>query len=225
MFWAVPSEPPNCGAPAWELKDTQDVQTPDSNNIWWGLGGNVGSRRVNVDHVYEVQILKQFFEDHINVAFDCDDVKTLFDQTDHNHLPGTRLNTIFAQLASYTNPDFLGMDSTLNGLKGGFWNREIGGQLPNLPLVLPDGLSNKQALVDLTVIMEMLNDPDVQNLFENTNSRIYQAFRGIDNLISYCHNLCCYFMDHNQVPMQPTWALSYSTWINAKISTQNSILQ
>ena len=31
---------------------------------------------------------------------------------------GTRLNTIFAQLASFENPDFLGMDAGLNSLKG-----------------------------------------------------------------------------------------------------------
>ena len=31
---------------------------------------------------------------------------------------GTRLNTIFAQLPSYDNPDFLGMDAALNRLKG-----------------------------------------------------------------------------------------------------------
>jgi hypothetical protein len=31
---------------------------------------------------------------------------------------GTRLNTTFAQLPSYQNPDFLGMDAGLNSFKG-----------------------------------------------------------------------------------------------------------
>lgn len=41
----------------------------------------------------------------------------MFDVPDVGRV-GTRLNTIFAQLPSYDNPDFLGMDAALNRLKG-----------------------------------------------------------------------------------------------------------
>ncbi len=64
-------------------------------------------------------MLDEFFAAQITagIGITCDDVTTLFDVPDVGRV-GTRLNTIFAQLPSYDNPDFLGMDAALNRLKG-----------------------------------------------------------------------------------------------------------
>lgn len=71
----------------------------------------------NDTRVDEKGTLDEFFQDQISAGFTCPNVQALFDP------PGsmngeTRLNKIFAQLASFENPDFLGMDAGLNGLKG-----------------------------------------------------------------------------------------------------------
>lgn len=64
--------------------------------------------------------------------------------------------------------------------------------------------------------MSMNHDVNVWSLFENTNTRIYQAFQGIDVLIE--DEARCGTPD----PMSATWASAYSTWITDKISSQNS---
>lgn len=65
----------------------------------------------------EPSILNEFFAAQIGAGFICIDITALFDVADGS-TGGTRLNTIFAQLPSLTNLDFLGMDAALNRLKG-----------------------------------------------------------------------------------------------------------
>ena len=67
----------------------------------------------------EARIVDESFAAQIVAGFTCTDVTTLFDVTD-TAAPSnrTRLNTIFVQLSSYQNPDFLGMDKKYNGFKG-----------------------------------------------------------------------------------------------------------
>ncbi len=67
--------------------------------------------------VDEKGTLDEFFQDQIAGGFTCPNIQALFDAP--GSMDGaTRLNKIFAQLASFENPDFLGMDAGLNGLKG-----------------------------------------------------------------------------------------------------------
>ncbi len=66
----------------------------------------------------EVGILDEFFAAQITTDFTCADITTLFDVPDTAARTGSRLNTFSAQLASYQNPDFLGMDKKYNGFKG-----------------------------------------------------------------------------------------------------------
>ena len=108
----------------------------------WKLGGT--GKSVNIDHVCkhlpvfrsmqveliplidEVSLLDEFLTVQVSAGITCGDISKLFDVSD-TASAGTRLNTIFAQLPSLTNPDFLGTDSTLNRLKGALWNPDLTG--------------------------------------------------------------------------------------------------
>lgn len=71
----------------------------------------------------------------------------------------------------------------------------------------------------------MVQDPKVKKLFEDTNTRIYQAFQGIDVLLKNKANC-------NQPvasaggggPLSATWAPAYSSWIANKVSSQNALI-
>lgn len=112
-YWAVPTNPAKClDAPAWTFMDSDSIAAFKPP---WKLGGD--GRSVNTDHVFEVSILDEFFTAQNLGGISCEEISAIFDIPDGS-TGGTRLNTIFAQLPSYTNPDFLGMDSALNNLKG-----------------------------------------------------------------------------------------------------------
>lgn len=163
-----------------------------------------------------MSLVDDFFAAQVAGGFTCADIATLFDVTD-GATGGTRLNSVFGQLASYTNPDFLGMDSALNGLKGSYWNAGLQGA-PKSPA---NANGYKQALANLAVVMSMANNAKIASLFEATNARIYQAFLGIDNVIKVdCGNM----KDHNGRPFSTTWANAYSTWITDKIASQNQLI-
>ena len=78
---------------------------------------NAKHEQLQIDHVFEVSLLDEFFAAQVAAGMGCDVVSALFDVPDLGRV-GTRLNTIFAQLPSYENPDFLGMDASMNRLKG-----------------------------------------------------------------------------------------------------------
>lgn len=135
-YWAVPTHGVGCAVPGWEFKNSADALAGG-----WGFGtkGSKG-QSLNVDHVCknlsllsrnyraietsadgchsdEVSLLDEFFGDQIAAGFTCANVTRLFDVPDGAN-SGTRLNSIFGQLASYENPDFLGMDTKYNSFKG-----------------------------------------------------------------------------------------------------------
>jgi len=236
-YWAVPTELPDCGGPDWVFRDTHAVQVPAApgDDIWQIGGSSSNQRIVNIDHVYEVQLLDQFFTSRITPAFNCTDISMLFDSPDWTDYDpsgpapltsvGTRLNTIFAQLASYEHPDFLGMDGDLNRLKGYLWNahtlQPFG--LQGMPLVV-DNLDYLNGLAAITVVMNMANNASIRGLFQSTNQRIYKAFAGIDEVIRHEDTRSCPLQDHNQLPMSATWASAYSKWMTDKISLQNLLI-
>jgi len=47
-YWAVPTQPPKCGAPGWAYLSTEQIAAA---NPPWALGGN--KKSVNIDHVCE----------------------------------------------------------------------------------------------------------------------------------------------------------------------------
>lgn len=235
-YWAVPTELPNCGCPDWVFKDTQAVQVPEPGGLIMQLGGSSSNAKIlNIDHVYEVQLLDEFFTSQITQAFDCTDISILFDPYDYtDHDPsdpssldsvGTKLSIVFSQLASYENPDFLGMDGDLNNLKGNLWHRLSLQQpfgLRGMPAVFANGGKDfLDGLAAITVVMEMANNATIRRLFQSTNERIYKAFAGIDEVIRQEDNRGCPLRDHNRLPMSATWASAYSVWMTDKISRQN----
>ena len=76
--------------------------------------------------VDEVSVLDEFFASQITAGFTCQDIATLFDVEDTENPGFTRLGTIFGQVASFTHPDFVGMDGALNALKGAVSNAGSG---------------------------------------------------------------------------------------------------
>ena len=75
-------------------------------------------KSLSLQNIDEISILDEFFTAQVQSgATSCEQITALFDVQDAAN-GGTRLNTIFAQLPSYINPDFVGMDKSLNGLKG-----------------------------------------------------------------------------------------------------------
>lgn len=134
-YWAVPTQGVGCAVPGWEFKNSADALAGG-----WGFGtkGSKG-KSLNVDHVCknlsvfsrncratgisadrdrldEISLLDEFFHDQIAAGFTCTNITRLFDVPDSANT-GTRLNSIFGQLASYENPDFLGMDTKYNSYK------------------------------------------------------------------------------------------------------------
>ena len=231
-YWAVPTQPPKCGAPGWEFMSTNDIgnyKTP------WKVGGK--GKSVNIDHVCEypplfrsmhveliplideVSLLDEFFTAQVSAGLTCGDISNLFDVPD-TASADTRLNTIFAQLPSLTNPDFVGMDSALNRLKGALWNPDLSGA----DLSMANSNAAIQSLSDLAVVMAMANNAAISKLFSNTNARIYQAFQGIDLLISAAQGCSNSVDDQERQPASNTWASAYSVWITGKVASQNNLI-
>ena len=127
---------------------------------------------------------------------------------------------IFGQLPSLINPDFLGMDSAINRLKGSFWNPGLTGA----DLKAPNGNAAVQALSNLAVVMSIANDAKVSGLFSATNARIYSAFLGVDALITSQERCSNPIEGSDGKPVEATWAASYKAFITNKIASQNDLI-
>ena len=68
----------------------------------------------------------------------------------------------------------------------------------------------------------MNQDVKVMSLFKNTNTRIYEAFQGIDALIVDKQNCGQPFVSAAESPISAIWGSIYSTWMTNKIASQNS---
>ncbi|KAL8832079.1 MAG: hypothetical protein Q9191_000501 [Dirinaria sp. TL-2023a] len=168
--------------------------------------------------VYEVSLLDEFFKAQIDAGFVCADVTNLFDLNDGN-TEGTRLNTVFDQLPSLTNPDFVGMDAALNRLKGSLWNPNLQGA----NLACANSNACIQSLSNIAVIMAIANNEKVKELFSASNGRIYAAFKGIDNIIDG-QAACGNPIKGANGDLKATWADAYSTWITDKIKSNNDVI-
>ncbi|MCJ1276831.1 hypothetical protein MMC21_004638 [Puttea exsequens] len=216
-YWAVPTSPPCNGAPGWFFYNTSALDADPDLSKRWTLGKVSGSKRfVNIDHVYEVSLLDEFFAAQFAAGFTCNDITTLFDVIESS-TGSTRLDYIFSQLASFAHPDFLGMDSKFNTLKGSLWNPGLQGYSINSK----NADAYQQQLSNLAVVLSMVRHPSTIVLFTNTNTRIYEAFGSIDQIISaqaHCNNS---FTNQAGNPMSATWAGAYKSWMTSYISGQN----
>lgn len=242
-FWAVPSDTPkgSCEAPSWNLIDSTTVLSKDTaiNPVGWHIGGN-DAYSVNIDHVFEVQLLNIFFYTRLmqqsttQYYISCDDIQKVFDQVDDNSQPelGTRLNVTFNKLASYENPELLGISGLLNTKKAGFFQYKFvqnpnNGQCPIRLAKNLDPVYTTTQLAQFALTLNILQNKAVWSLFEITNSRIYQQFQRVDQLIQYRADSDCAdkFLNAEGQPLAATWADSYSSWMTDKISAINTGLQ
>ena len=81
-----------------------------------------------------------------------------------------------------------------------------------------------QSLFNVALIMSIENDDKVKGLFQSTNNRIYNAFRGIDNLITQNENCGDPIKDAADKPMSATWGEAYTKYIEQKIASQNNLV-
>lgn len=81
-----------------------------------------------------------------------------------------------------------------------------------------------QSLFNMALIMSIENDNKVKELFQSTNNRIYNAFRGIDTLITQKENCGDPIKDAANNPMAATWGEAYTKYIEQKIATQNDLV-
>ena len=168
-----------------------------------------------------MSLLDGFFKAQFDNGFTCTDITTLFDHAD-GQTGGTRVNTIFAQLASLTNPDFLGISGSLNLFKGSLWNDGLAGSQSTLECKNPLACIN--ALSNLAVIFAIFNNQKLVELFSSTNARIYSAFKGIDVLITNENECSNPPKDSNNEPFKATWADAYSKYITDKIASNNDLI-
>lgn len=229
----------SCEAPSWSLKETADIISTDPaiNPQGWTIGGS-GDYATNIDHLYEVQLLNMFFYARMiqapgsQYSISCDDIQKVFDEVDDRTQPelGTRLNVTFNKLASYANPEFLGMSELLNTKKSKFFGFKVKTDLKkgDAPIqVTKDPDNTNRQLAQFALTLSILNDPPVWSLFETTNTRIYQQFQRVDQLIEYRANNNCAdkFLDPAGELLAANWADSYQSWMNNKITTINVALQ
>lgn len=127
------------------------------------------------------------------------------------------------QLASYSNPDLVGMDDALNKFKGSLWNPNLHGWhgVNSTDATIKNYI---QELGNLGVAISLVNDAKVLSLFSNTNARIYQAFLGIDHVIT--HAVACgnSINDAAGMPMSATWGSAYKAWMTAYVAGQNALI-
>ena len=127
------------------------------------------------------------------------------------------------QLASYDNPDLVGMDDRLNKLKGFLWNQNLRGW-HGVDSTNATVANYIQKLGDLAVAMSVVNYPKVLSLFSSTNARIYQAFLGIDHVITRAA-ACGNPINHaDGTSMSATWGSVYKAWITSYIAGQNALI-
>ncbi|PWY76977.1 hypothetical protein BO70DRAFT_354006 [Aspergillus heteromorphus CBS 117.55] len=179
---------------------------------------NADQPHINIDHVYELQILDSFLTAMIEKYGFCDDFKTWFLTLDSSftnkqgkHV--SRLQRIYSYLPSITYPDVVAEDSRLNSYKAPMFASDSLSGLPTPSGSGDDLQSNALSIMNtMAVVVAMLRDSSIAELFKASNTRIYKAFLGIDNL----QNTEC-----NASPSpEGGWASAYSSWMEEFVKTQ-----
>ena len=194
----------------------------------YNIGGSTPPL-VNVDHVYEVKLLKGFFNRVIDTGeLSCSDLNGFFMATDSAN-SGTssqpRLQTIFNQLPSKKFADLVGMDSLLNDYKGKELGEGLGiGLSPrkykrNSEKKKYTDMERLQHLNMVAASVYMVNIPEIAAIFKRTNQRMFEAFLGIDELAKK-EKIC-----GKSPPMlagnEPGWANAYSKYMDDLMRSNN----
>lgn len=214
-YWLIPQDiaPGDCSAPGYDWLETNeitkqnrpDVQLPA---IWRGKydlspkqkrRDQLFDRYVDIDHVYETHLLREFFDELITGSQrSCPQIEADWDvaigggpASDHN----SRLNDLFKLLPTYDHPEFVGMYHKLNSLKNIVWKTTW--VLDKEPIDLNTHPANPAArkakdkaertidnvifdLTELMMLMDAWSHPDLVKLLDITNTRIYTALKKFD---------------------------------------------
>ena len=204
--WYMPvlEDPTNIVAPTYTTVGTPALRTmaPGKKNTL--IGGKSGYR-VNVDHVYEVSILKRFFEHNLWDRKVCPKFNSELMQKTSPQTP-TRLTAIFKQLPGIDNGGLVGMAERLNSIKAYFFNPgsiHMGLYTKNIC----DAMDN---LNSVAIVMDMLHSSEMRGYFSDANARVYQALLGADQAAAADSCNANGF----------SWAAEYKSWIASYLAQQ-----
>ncbi|KAJ5805111.1 hypothetical protein N7474_010998 [Penicillium riverlandense] len=208
-FWIVQKDETSCHAPELslltEMDTLQDTPYDDDKGTKYSSPGVQAGAYVTVEHVYEIQFLKNFMVHLLESgAIDCDDLKTaLFKEVEGSNI-GTEL---WGKLPSDKNLNFEVLDSKVNDAKGDMFDMNKNGGIKN-----PKQLDMKvQQLNMLGMAFDFLQDSDVQEKFRDSNSGIYEYLRYMDRC------------DQQLPSPQGGWASAYSSWFPEYLTSKASV--
>ena len=163
--------------------------------------------------------MKEFFAAQLSTATQCLDFQSVFDKitsnTDPLYARKTRLQSVYQQLPGLNFGGLAGMDDDLNSMKGCLF-----GQLPGYKRKKGYVCQAMKNLFDGAIAMDLMHNAEIQKLFVEANTRIYEAFLGIDAAIAAT---CPPASTKPGTPLpQPTWANTYKTWMTAYIAGKES---
>ncbi|MCJ1332272.1 hypothetical protein MMC10_008964 [Thelotrema lepadinum] len=224
VFWFVPTTTAAVGAcPTLTITQYPNIGALTAAPVLAGQPVYQFGRKppaVNVDHVWELKFMKNFFTRLLQTGeISCADLNSFFMAA--NPLAGSnvpRLQTLWNQVPQNDFPDFAGMDLTINAVKGQLFN-------PNL-----QGLANAktddaklQQIWQIAVAVDTTNHPNIAPVFKRTNVRIYEAFRGIDALVA-SSSACGQPAPTPSKSTGKGWADVYSDYMVNLLSTQNTAI-
>ena len=184
----------------------------------WSQTDNIpkGSTQ-SIDHVWELNLLNVFLTTMIGTSsFSCDDMNTVFFPS--SAPCDNKLQTIFNQLPStdYNNIQngFIGLEQSVNGIKGFIFGQGLGTDAAYLKYRASSYMGQIGALQDAIMTFSISNDPVVTPMFDVTNNRIYQAFLGVDGLITKNK------LTHKDgTAIEANWGESFKTWLTGYLGT------
>ncbi|MCJ1449500.1 MAG: hypothetical protein MMC23_010020 [Stictis urceolatum] len=228
VWWYVPTTSASAGGcPTLTMTQFPDAAALTAAPVMTGTGGSGGTYKlggiqtplVNVDHVYELKFFKNFVDSLVDGGqITCTDFNDFFmaeDLSIGNGVP--RFQALYNAVPGNDNPDFCGMDSRINAVKGWLFNNKLTG-LPNTKKLSDD---NKiQLLNEIAAAVDVTNNADIAALLQKTNTRVYEAWRGIDNLVA-AQAACNAPAPKPSNSPNAGWADVYSSYMTSLFSTQN----
>ena len=210
QYWymPVPEDPSKLDAfPTFTAASTGALRTLSPTRKSVIIGGSSGYR-TNVDHVYEVSILKKFFNYYLAQKGVCQRFNADFMSKSSDVNTVTRLAIVFAQLPGVQFGGLAGMDQRLNSIKAYFFQAgEIQRGLGYHSNGLCDSIRNLQLA---GVVMDTLHSAELRKFFNDANMRIYQALLGADIAIAAGKSKGCIRSPEPYF----SWAGEYKSWID-----------
>ncbi|PWY83780.1 hypothetical protein BO94DRAFT_494941 [Aspergillus sclerotioniger CBS 115572] len=219
---AQSADVPKATAAYWDTVESNSQKTylPLGTQI---KNANAKEPHINIDHVYELQILDAFLTAMIDKYNFCTNFNTWFMEIDNTFKNQrgeykSRLQKLYSYLPGQVYPDLVAEDSRLNSYKAPMFGSD---ELTGLPK--PSGSGDElhtgalSIMNTMAVVVAMLRDNSIAKYFKNANTRIYKGFLGIDDLMA-SQKQC---NDKLDLP-QPNggWASAYSSWMEDFVQTQ-----